>query len=208
MYCKHCGKEIADDSKFCNHCGKPQNDRNVSSKGFLSMKTIKELAITIFFMIVIVSFFIAVDSNLRSDIATYLGISYAQQEESETTNASDTDKNTVVESKIVATKKVKAEVFRIVNNHYKDTYRKEEILIDVDSEGRYFLYSPSMFYSMGAKISSINGYEYEIWCIEENGNKLVYAFNKEEMKEVKKPSEEEMLNNLMKNYEMYKKHKR
>ena len=65
-----------------------------------------------------------------------------------------------------------------------------------------------MFYSMGAKISSINGYEYEIWCIEENGNKLVYAFNKEEMKEVKKPSEEEMLNNLMKNYEMYMKHKR
>ena len=22
MYCKHCGKEIADDSKFCNYCGK------------------------------------------------------------------------------------------------------------------------------------------------------------------------------------------
>lgn len=22
MYCKHCGKEIADDSKFCQHCGK------------------------------------------------------------------------------------------------------------------------------------------------------------------------------------------
>ncbi len=21
MYCKHCGKEIADDSKFCQHCG-------------------------------------------------------------------------------------------------------------------------------------------------------------------------------------------
>lgn len=21
MYCKHCGKEIADDSKFCNYCG-------------------------------------------------------------------------------------------------------------------------------------------------------------------------------------------
>ena len=24
MYCKHCGKEIADDSKFCNHCGGKQ----------------------------------------------------------------------------------------------------------------------------------------------------------------------------------------
>lgn len=24
MYCKYCGKEIADDSKFCQHCGKNQ----------------------------------------------------------------------------------------------------------------------------------------------------------------------------------------
>ena len=24
MYCKHCGREIADDSKFCQHCGKSQ----------------------------------------------------------------------------------------------------------------------------------------------------------------------------------------
>lgn len=203
MYCKHCGKEIDDDSKFCNHCGKPQNDRNVSSKGFLSKKTIKELAITIFFMIVIVSFFIAVDSNLRSDIATYLGISYAQQEESETTNASDTDKNTVVESKIVATKKVKAEVFRIVNNHYKDTYRKEEILIDVDSEGRYFL-SGSSKYAMGASISSIRGYEYEIWYIEPNGDKLVYAFNKDEMQKVKGMTIEETLDYMKKLYEKQK----
>lgn len=25
MYCKHCGKEIADDSKFCQHCGGKQD---------------------------------------------------------------------------------------------------------------------------------------------------------------------------------------
>ena len=25
MYCKHCGREIADDSRFCQHCGKPQD---------------------------------------------------------------------------------------------------------------------------------------------------------------------------------------
>lgn len=25
MYCKHCGKEIADDSKFCQHCGGSQS---------------------------------------------------------------------------------------------------------------------------------------------------------------------------------------
>ena len=24
MYCKHCGREIADDSKFCRHCGGSQ----------------------------------------------------------------------------------------------------------------------------------------------------------------------------------------
>ena len=23
MYCKHCGKEIDNDSKFCKECGKP-----------------------------------------------------------------------------------------------------------------------------------------------------------------------------------------
>lgn len=26
MYCKHCGKQIADDSKFCQHCGGSQED--------------------------------------------------------------------------------------------------------------------------------------------------------------------------------------
>ena len=26
MYCKHCGKEIDDNSSFCNHCGKYQGD--------------------------------------------------------------------------------------------------------------------------------------------------------------------------------------
>lgn len=25
MYCKHCGKMIADDSKFCQHCGGKQD---------------------------------------------------------------------------------------------------------------------------------------------------------------------------------------
>ena len=31
MYCKHCGKEIDDNSSFCKHCGKPQNG---NLKGF------------------------------------------------------------------------------------------------------------------------------------------------------------------------------
>ena len=39
MYCKHCGKEIADDSKFCNHCGGKQTDKFVRSSrwnGFIA----------------------------------------------------------------------------------------------------------------------------------------------------------------------------
>ena len=39
MYCKHCGKEIADDSKFCQHCGGKQTEESVSSSrwnGFIT----------------------------------------------------------------------------------------------------------------------------------------------------------------------------
>lgn len=28
MYCKHCGKEIDDNSSFCKYCGKPQEMQN------------------------------------------------------------------------------------------------------------------------------------------------------------------------------------
>ena len=28
MYCKHCGKQIDNDSAFCQHCGKGQHDQN------------------------------------------------------------------------------------------------------------------------------------------------------------------------------------
>ena len=31
MYCKHCGKKIADDSRFCQHCGGKQTEESVSS---------------------------------------------------------------------------------------------------------------------------------------------------------------------------------
>lgn len=31
MYCKHCGKEIAGDSKFCNHCGKSQGNEETTN---------------------------------------------------------------------------------------------------------------------------------------------------------------------------------
>ena len=37
MYCKHCGKVIADDSKFCQHCGGKQtveSERNTRWNSF------------------------------------------------------------------------------------------------------------------------------------------------------------------------------
>lgn len=48
MYCKHCGKQIADDSSFCQYCGEkvidelllsenstilPANNKNISEEG-------------------------------------------------------------------------------------------------------------------------------------------------------------------------------
>ncbi len=35
MYCKHCGKEIDDNSSFCKYCGKPQDNRVSSPNGFI-----------------------------------------------------------------------------------------------------------------------------------------------------------------------------
>ena len=32
MYCKHCGKQIADDSKFCQYCGGKQEETTTNSK--------------------------------------------------------------------------------------------------------------------------------------------------------------------------------
>lgn len=54
MYCKHCGKEIADDSKFCQHCGKTLVERE--SKDYVQLAiafltpntTIKKMAYSLF----------------------------------------------------------------------------------------------------------------------------------------------------------------
>ena len=37
MYCKHCGKEIADDSKFCQHCGGKQDNISDSAQSVESI---------------------------------------------------------------------------------------------------------------------------------------------------------------------------
>ena len=43
MYCKHCGKEIADDSKFCQYCGEQVNSTSGVSIEDYSASVIKEL---------------------------------------------------------------------------------------------------------------------------------------------------------------------
>ena len=35
MYCKHCGREIDDNSSFCKYCGKPQDNRVSTPNGFI-----------------------------------------------------------------------------------------------------------------------------------------------------------------------------
>ena len=62
MYCKHCGKEIADDSKFCQFCSGDQdsqrkNKNAIIADGIISVSKIvfKELAIGLIICMIIVA---------------------------------------------------------------------------------------------------------------------------------------------------------
>lgn len=39
MYCKHCGREIDDDSSFCKYCGKSQDNRVSTHNSFIDFVT-------------------------------------------------------------------------------------------------------------------------------------------------------------------------
>ncbi len=39
MYCKHCGREIDDNSSFCKYCGKPQDNRVSTPNGLVDFVT-------------------------------------------------------------------------------------------------------------------------------------------------------------------------
>lgn len=59
MYCKHCGKETADDSKFCQHCGKTLVEKETKdyvqlAKVLLITTTIKKIAYSLFAVAMIV----------------------------------------------------------------------------------------------------------------------------------------------------------
>ena len=45
MFCKHCGKQIADDSKFCQYCGK-KNDNSLPTSQGVSIEDANELKTT------------------------------------------------------------------------------------------------------------------------------------------------------------------
>lgn len=42
MYCKHCGKEIEDGSKFCNYCGGEQESQEPIQTESLETSTITD----------------------------------------------------------------------------------------------------------------------------------------------------------------------
>ena len=50
MYCKYCGKQIADDSRFCQHCGEKievvlessKNDSETDSNDSVKADTVKK----------------------------------------------------------------------------------------------------------------------------------------------------------------------
>lgn len=42
MYCKHCGKQIADDSSFCQYCGGKVMDESLSQESNTDLPTNSE----------------------------------------------------------------------------------------------------------------------------------------------------------------------
>lgn len=68
MYCKHCGKEIADDSKFCQHCGKSQDDsQSVSITMLVPFWNKHKIAISIWLAWVLLHFSLWLSSDNDGD---------------------------------------------------------------------------------------------------------------------------------------------
>ena len=127
---------------------------------------------------------VAIDESPDSLVA----YSFNSQTEESPKDKSDFLLNVEIEKDIVEEKKVKAEVFRAVNGYYKDANRKEDITISVCSDGKRYL-KPKPSYSSNnvelacqVKISSLKGYEYEIWYHEKGGDLKIYAFNEQDIK--------------------------
>ena len=84
---------------------------------------------------------------------------------------------------------VEAEVFRIVDNYYKDAHRKETITIVVLSNGITMMkkhFSPLCEQTSNGweEYSSLPNYEYQCFSIDENDSK-VYAYNEVDKRLVK-----------------------
>ena len=53
MYCKHCGKEIDDNSSFCKYCGKPQDNRASTSNGLVDFVNNKPIVASYILWVII-----------------------------------------------------------------------------------------------------------------------------------------------------------
>ena len=54
MYCKHCGREIDDNSSFCKYCGESQDNKVSTTKGLINFITQKPI-LSLYFLWVIIN---------------------------------------------------------------------------------------------------------------------------------------------------------
>ena len=66
MYCKHCGKEIADDSKYCQHCGDSQSQESKLEFNGLFASFVKNKKIWLIYLIwLLINFVIFISGNIQ-----------------------------------------------------------------------------------------------------------------------------------------------
>ena len=53
MYCKHCGREIDDNSSYCKYCGKPQDNREQTSIGLIEFVSKKPILFSYILWVII-----------------------------------------------------------------------------------------------------------------------------------------------------------
>lgn len=79
MYCKHCGKVIADDSKFCQHCGELINTsldnvvndnhtKTISNGGFLTSFNKKYMFLYVIWLVLNILFLCLGESEIKKGV--------------------------------------------------------------------------------------------------------------------------------------------
>ena len=66
MYCKYCGKEISDDSKYCQHCGESQGQESKLEFNGLFASFAKHKKIWLIYLIwVLINFVVFISGNIE-----------------------------------------------------------------------------------------------------------------------------------------------